>query len=63
MTPEELRAAGKELFPAWGWQTRLAEALNVEGSTVRRWLAGSTPIPGPAAAAVQCFLERKRSEK
>jgi hypothetical protein len=62
MTPDELRQAGQQLFPGWGWQTRLAEALKVDGSTVRRWLSGSVPIPGPAQAAIQCFLDRKNSE-
>jgi DNA-binding transcriptional regulator YdaS (Cro superfamily) len=61
MTPKELSEAGKELYGDWGWQTRLAEALGVDGSTVRRWISGAVPIPNPAAAAVNCFLERKRS--
>lgn len=61
MTPDELRKACVKLYTAYGWQTRLAEALEVDGSTVRRWVSGAVPIPGPVAAAVKCFLERKRS--
>lgn len=60
MTPEDLRAAGVELYGEWGWQTRLAEALGVDGSTVRRWVSGAVPIPNPVAAAVNCFLSRKK---
>lgn len=59
MTPQELREAGQRLYPIKGWQTCLAAALNVDGSTIRRWLSGAVPIPGPAAAAINCFLERK----
>ena len=28
-----------------GWQTRLAKLLNVAPQTVRRWVAGKTPLP------------------
>lgn len=58
MTPDELRKACVKLYGEWGWQTRLAEALEVDGSTVRRWVSGAVPIPGPVSAAVKCFLER-----
>ena len=60
MKPPELREAGLELYGERGWQTRLAEALQVDGSTVRRWISGAVSIPGPAAAAVRCFLREKR---
>ena len=60
MTPAQLRDAGIELYGKWGWQTRLAEALKVDGSTVRRWVSGAVPIPGPVEAAVLCFLSRKK---
>lgn len=58
MTPAELIEIGKFLY-GYGWQTRLAEALMVDGSTVRRWVSGAVPIPGPAQAALNCFLREK----
>ena len=61
MTVAELRAAGEELY-GYGWQTRIAEALEIDGSTVRRWVSGAVPVPGPAAAAIRCFLDRKRDK-
>ena len=63
MTPDELREAGVELYGEWGWQTRLAEALGVDGSTVRRWVSGAVPIPQPVIAAIHCFLDRKRESE
>lgn len=61
MTPEELKKIGKKLY-GYGWQTRMAEALEVDGSTVRRWVSGAVPIPGPAAAALRCFMREKPSK-
>jgi DNA-binding transcriptional regulator YdaS (Cro superfamily) len=58
MTPARLREAGVVLYGKWGWQTRLATDLNVDSSTVRRWLSGAVQIPGPAAAAIECFVAR-----
>lgn len=55
MTADELKSAGRELF-GHGWQTRLAEQLGVDGSTVRRWVSGAVPVPNPAAAAIRAFL-------
>lgn len=60
MTRDEFCDVGRTLFGRWGWQTRLAEALDVDGSTVRRWVSGTTPVPGPVVAAVACWLERRR---
>ena len=56
MTADELKAAGRELF-GYGWQTRLAEKLGIDGSTVRRYVSGAVPIPGPVAAAILCWQE------
>jgi hypothetical protein len=58
VTPDELKAVGEALYGRWGWQTRLARTLKVDGSTVRRWLSGASSIPGPAEVAVQLLLER-----
>ncbi len=55
MTADELKLAGRALY-GHGWQTRLADELDVDGSTVRRWVSGQVPVPGPAAAAIRCFL-------
>ena len=55
MTSQELAEIGCQLYGKWGWQTRMAEALGVDGSTVRRWVSGAVPVPGPVAAALLCF--------
>jgi hypothetical protein len=57
MSPDELRAMGERLWGRWGWQTRMAETLRVDGSTVRRWLSGASTIPGPAEVALELLLQ------
>ncbi|MBL0338794.1 MAG: hypothetical protein IPP67_06430 [Rhodospirillaceae bacterium] len=57
MSPQELRCIGETLYGRWGWQTKIAQALRVDGSTVRRWIAGTTAIPGPAAVALELLLK------
>jgi len=59
LRPEELRLLGERLFGAWGWQTRLAEVLEVDGSTVRRWVSGAVGVPPPAKVAIRLLLERE----
>lgn len=62
MTKDELRRHLKFIY-GYGGQTRLAEALCVNGSTVRRWCGGSIKIPGPVAMAVRCMAREKRAQK
>ena len=59
MTPDELKAALVELFGQRGWQVRAARALAADVSSVRRWVGGERPIPGPVKAAVECWLGHK----
>jgi hypothetical protein len=63
MTPDQLRDIGEKLFGAWGWQTRIAEALRVDGSTVRRWISGASAIPGPAEVALELMLRHHEPAK
>ena len=59
LTPKDLAEIGEQLFGRWGWQTRLAEALEVDGSTVRRWVSGAVPIPHPVKHALALMLENR----
>jgi hypothetical protein len=63
MSGQELKETAIRLYGEWGWQTRLAEALNVDVSSVRRWTAGQVPVPGPVAAAVTCFEREHKRRK
>lgn len=60
MSGQELKEALVALYGSWGWQTKAAEALGVDTSSIRRWTGGQIPVPGPVAAAVLCF-QRERS--
>ena len=55
MSGDELKEAAIRLYGKWGWQTRLADALHVDASSIRRWVSGQIPVPGPVEAAVNCF--------
>lgn len=59
MTADELKAALVNLYGGHGWQTRAAEALNVDTSSIRRWTSGQIPVPGPVEAAVRCFMRER----
>lgn len=57
MTAKELIEIGQKLYGSHGWQTAMAAALEIDTSTIRRWIYADS-VPGPAAAALRCFLER-----
>ena len=59
LSPKDLAEIGELLFGRWGWQTRLAEALEVDGSTVRRWVSGAVAIPHPVKHALALMLENR----
>lgn len=57
LSPEELRLAGLRLFGEKpGWQSRLADTLGVDRSSVTRWLSGSVPVPLHASLLVRYVL-------
>ena len=62
MSGDELRALAVKLYGDHGWQTKLAEALEVDTSSIRRWVSGAIPVPGPVAAAVKCFARETRKK-
>lgn len=62
MTPHDLRKIGEKLFGKWGWQTKLAKVLRVDGSTARRWIAGTTSIPGPAIVALELLTLQQEAK-
>jgi DNA-binding transcriptional regulator YdaS (Cro superfamily) len=61
MTTDELKTAGRTLY-GYGWQSKMARDINVNPTTVRRWVSGRIPVPGPVEAFIQCML-RARSER
>ena len=58
MTPSTLRAAGEALY-GLRWQCELARALDVADRTLRRWVAGSHPIPATLAGEVIKLLDER----
>lgn len=59
LSPDDLRIIGEALYGPWGWQTRLAETLEVDGSTVRRWVSGAVAVPHPVKLALRLLLEAR----
>lgn len=64
MTAEQFRRLALRLFgPERGWQSRCAEALGVDRASVSRWISGAiTTIPGPVAAAMTAWDEKRKRE-
>lgn len=59
MNPAHLAQAGAALYGP-RWQTDLARALDVSDRTVRRWVAGSDPLPAGVAADLRRLCEARR---
>lgn len=59
MTGEELKRYCLKLYDSRRWQTALAEELQVNDRTVRRWASGDTPIPHTVVLCVRlmAFLD------
>jgi hypothetical protein len=55
MKAKELVEIGQRLYGNRGWQTKMAAALEIDTSTIRRWIYANS-VPGPAAAALRCFV-------
>ena len=53
MTPKEFSRALESLGLS---QLETARQLGVDGRTVRYWIAGARPIPGPATACIDAWL-------
>lgn len=62
MNSAELVEAAQRLYGERGWQQKLAAALNVDTSTIRRWMYADA-VPGPAEAALRCFIREPRAKK
>lgn len=62
MTAKELLKIGRQLYGGRGWQTRMAAALEIDTSTIRRWMYADS-VPGPAAAALKCFMRERKDRR
>ncbi len=60
MENEDFKRIGEDLFGS-GWQTRLARALGVDGSTVRRWVGAAVPVPPQTAAFMDLLGSRQEA--
>ena len=55
MTGDELKQAGIQLFGGRGWQSALAQHLGIDRTQIWRYVTNDS-VPGPVAAAVECWL-------
>lgn len=60
MSPEDFGAMGRALLSK-GWQTRLADMLEVDGSTIRRWVGSGMAIPPTASAFLSMMADRQET--
>lgn len=58
MDADDLKRIASGLFGR-GWQTRLSEALEIDGSTVRRYVSAGLPVPNTLAAFLRMMCGRQ----
>ena len=56
MDAAELRRHCSRLYGARRWQTALSREIEVNDRTVRRWAAGTSPIPQSVALSVRLMV-------
>jgi len=56
LTGDELKAAAIKLFGERGWQSALAHHLGLDRTQIWRYVKNDS-VPGPVAAAVDCWLK------
>lgn len=56
MSPVELGRHCTRLYGRHGWQTALARELAINDRTVRRWVAGASPVPQSVALCVRLMI-------
>lgn len=61
MKAKDLVKIGQQLYGDRGWQTKMAASLEVDTSTIRRWMYADS-VPGPAAAALKCFIRERKNQ-
>ncbi|MDZ4867322.1 MAG: transcriptional regulator [Alphaproteobacteria bacterium] len=61
MKPETLEQVGEALYGAM-WRTALAQHLGINERTVRRWSAGTSPIPDGVGADVRKLVRDRISK-
>jgi hypothetical protein len=61
MKPEALEQVGEALYGAQ-WRTALAQQLGINERTVRRWSAGTSPIPDGVAVDVRKLVRDRISK-
>jgi hypothetical protein len=61
MTGRELVRLGRKIYGGRGWQTAMAIMLEVDTSTIRRWIA-TDRVPKSAELALK-YLERNHESK
>jgi hypothetical protein len=58
MSPDELVVCGRALYGD-RWQTSLAQELAIADRTMRRWVAGESPIPDDVENKLRRVLETR----